>query len=128
MTRGPVLGAPCDGQGTARAASISTGSSSSDETTELIVAFLTGSTYLGGTSANQVFVELQSDQNPAYLPAGLALVFCCAIHLSVRASSMSSGNAPPLRISSWNVRTSKFGPSSFCARWRSPLILSCPSL
>jgi hypothetical protein len=32
------------------------------QTTELIVPSLTGSTYLGGTSANRVFVELQSDQ------------------------------------------------------------------
>ncbi len=54
--------------------------------------------------------------------------FCSAIHLFVRASSMSSGSAPPSRISSWNLRMSNLGPSSFLARSRSSRIFNWPSL
>jgi hypothetical protein len=54
--------------------------------------------------------------------------FCSAIQRSVRASSRSSGSVPPLSISSWNLRMSNFGPSSFSARSRSSRNLSCPIL
>ena len=39
-----------------------------------------------------------------------------AIHAFVRASSTSSGRAPPLSISSWKSRMSNLSPSSFFAR------------
>src|SRR6185369_11067825 len=39
--------------------------------------------------------------------------FCSAIHFSVRASRRSSGKVPPFSISSWKLRRSNFGPSSF---------------
>ena len=51
-----------------------------------------------------------------------------AIHESTRASSTSSGIAPPLSSSSWNARTSKAAPSSFFARSRSAMNLSWPIL
>lgn len=71
---------------------------------------------------------------PRVMPTGRQIspdsqrAFCCSIHLSVRASSMSSGRVPPSRISSWKARISNFGPSSFWARVRSSRIFSWPSL
>src|SRR5262249_25537961 len=54
--------------------------------------------------------------------------FTSAIQASVRASSTSSGSAPPPRISSWKERMSNLSPNSFLARSRSSRIFSWPIL
>src|SRR5581483_3792571 len=73
-------------------------------------------------SATRSFIYLLAQRSATCLP------FCAAIHASVRASSTSSGRAPPFSISSWKARMSNLSPSSFFARSRSARNLSWPIL
>src|SRR5271170_112310 len=63
-------------------------------------------------------------RNSHYGCAGAVPAFTSCIHPVVRASSTSSGSAPPSRISSWKARMSYFDPSSFSARERTSRIFS----